>query len=144
MEEKNITIYSYTKVWKIEKKIYNIGNLVLPVPVDLWNAIYYLFAFLVVCMLQKAFPVITVIPAILRLGMIPYGIMYIVRKKKLDGKNPVQYFIGLAGYIWGSNSYIERFDQHPAGKEKLILDWSCSEGCRPEDKMHKKRGKKHV
>ena len=142
MDDNKITIYSYMKVWNVEKKIYNIGNFVLPVPVELWSAVYCLIAFLAVCALQKVFPVITVVPAVIRLGLIPYGIMYILRKKKLDGKNPIRYFAGLAGYIRDRNGYTERFARYPAGKERVILDWSCSVGYRPRIKCRK--GKKNV
>lgn len=31
-EQKKVTIYSYSKVWKVEKRIYAIQNLVLPGP----------------------------------------------------------------------------------------------------------------
>lgn len=142
MDDKKITIYSYMKVWNVEKKIYNIGNFVLPVPVELWSAVYCLFAFLGICVLQKAFPIITVVPAIIRLGFVPYGIMYILRKKKLDGKNPVRYFIGLTGYLCDRKSYTERFAKHMSGKERIMLDWNCSVGCRPPVKSGK--GKKNV
>ena len=36
-EQKKVTIYSYSKVWKVEKRIYAIQNLVLPVPIDPWQ-----------------------------------------------------------------------------------------------------------
>ena len=41
MENKKIIIYSYTKVWNVEKKIYNAGNIRLPVPVEMWSAICF-------------------------------------------------------------------------------------------------------
>lgn len=44
MENDKLTIYSYAKVWKIEKKIYNIGNIVFPVPIELWSGVYLIIS----------------------------------------------------------------------------------------------------
>ncbi len=136
MEEKKITIYSYAKVWKVEKKIYNIGNIVFPVPVDLWSAVYFAASAFAVYILQKIFPVIMAVPVLVRLGMLPYGIMYVMRRTKVDGKNPVKYFAGYSMYLLCDRySYLERFNRYTGNKERLILDWNCSAAyCRPSGK----------
>ncbi|MBO5093471.1 MAG: conjugal transfer protein [Lachnospiraceae bacterium] len=127
MAEEKITVYSYEKVWHVEKKVYNIGNIILPIPVDLWNMIYFAGAAFAVYVVQKGFPPVRGIPVVFRFGIIPYGIMYLLRKCKVDGKNPVKYFVGYIVYLArDKGSYLENFTLHPDTKERLILDWNCS------------------
>lgn len=147
MEEKKITIYSYSKVWNVEKKIYNIGNIILPVPVELWSAVYFAGTAFVVYILQKVFPVIMAMPVIIRLGIIPYGIMYLVRRIRLDGKNPVKYFAGILVYLLHERyTTLERFEQHGAGRECVIMHWNCSMACVRPDAFRREERKegRHV
>lgn len=141
-ETRKVTVYSYSKAWKVEKKIYNIGNLVLPVPVEMWNMIYFAGAVLVVLFLQKMIPVISAMPIVLRFGMLPYGIVYVMRKKKLDGKNPLKYFAGYLIYLFrDKHGYLEHFTRHEIQKQKLRLHWSCSQAyCKP-GRIRKRRKK---
>lgn len=127
MENKKITIYSYAKVWKVEKKIYNLGNIIFPVPIELWNAVCFAAVVFWVCIFQKIFPVITTIPVIVRLGVIPYGIMYLLRKIKLDGKNPVKYFAGVFVHLlYERYICLERFVSFRGSREHLYVNWNCS------------------
>ncbi len=127
MDDKKIIIYSYAKVWKVEKKIYNLGNIIFPVPIELWNAVCFAGVVFVICIFQKIFPVITAIPVIVRLGVIPYGIMYLLRKIKLDGKNPVKYFAGVFVYLLHERYIrLERFIPFRDSGEHLSVNWNCS------------------
>lgn len=145
-EPKTVTVYSYAKVWRVEKKVYNIGNIILPVPVDLWNMIYVAGAALGIYCFQKIFPFIRGIPVLVRFGLIPYGIMYLLRKCKVDGKNPVKYFAGYIVYLArDKGSYLENFTYYPAAKERLILDWNCSTAyVKPAGRQRKRKGKKNA
>lgn len=130
-KSKKITLYSYAKAWKVEKKIYNIQNIILPAPVNVWDAFYFGIAFLMMYFLQKMFPVLTTVPAIIRLGGIPFGVMYYTRKVKLDGKNPLKYFAGYFMYLLcDRRSRLERIECHAEKKERILLNWNCSEGYR--------------
>ena len=142
MEHDKLTIYSYAKVWKVEKKIYNIGNIVFPVPIELWGGVYLISSAFCSYLLQKLFPVITVVPVVIRLGLLPYGIMYLMRKMKVDGKNPVKYLAG--GIIYLAHDryrYLERFMQHQGRTERLVLDWNCSRAYRKPLKEKRVRRK---
>lgn len=147
MENDKLTIYSCAKVWKIEKKIYNIGNIVFPVPIELWSGVYLIISVLGIYILQKLFPAITAVPVVVRLGAIPYGIMYLMRKMKLDGKNPVKYLAGCMIYLAHDRyRYLERFTQHQRRTERLVLDWNCSRAYRKplKEKRIRRRERRNV
>lgn len=127
MENKKMILYSYTKVWNVEKKVYNIGNIILPVPVELWSAACFAGTACIIYLLQKIFPALLAVPALVRLGAAPYGLMYFVRRIRLDGKNPVKYFAGMLRYLACERyAYQERFVRHAGAGERIKLHWSCS------------------
>ena len=127
MENKKIIIYSYTKVWNVEKKIYNAGNIRLPVPVEMWSAICFAGTAFGMYILQKIFPGLLQVPVVVRLGVVPYGFMYFMRRVKLDGKNPIRYFVDFFRYLLcDRHCYLEHFARHGKGRERIALDWSCS------------------
>lgn len=134
MEEKKrkkIKLYSYLKVWNFEHKIYVIGNIVLPVPVNPFDILYFACACLAVYVLGRIIPAISSLPAILRLGVVPYGITKYMTKVKLDGKNPIRYMIGYLTYILTiRGKYVESYRAKPAGSKNIKLNWKCSEGWR--------------
>lgn len=140
-ENRKITVYSYSKAWNVEKKIYNIGNLMLPVPVEMWSMIYYAGAVMLVLVLQRLLPAISAMPVVLRFGMLPYGIVYVMRKTKLDGKNPLKYFAQYLIYLFRDrHSYLEHFTRHEIRKEMLLLHWLCSQAyCKPVRPKKSKR-----
>lgn len=127
-EEKRITLYSYEKVWKVEKKIYSFGNIVLPAPINPYDLLYFFVFAVGVAVLGKLIPVITAVPIIIRFCVIPYFAARFVQKKKLDGKNPIKYFFGYLKYTFlDKGTYIEHFNKNLDKKEKEIkIDWICS------------------
>lgn len=131
MEDKNtIKIYSYSKVWKVEKKIYAIGNISLGgIGINLYDVLYTLLAIGIILILGTIFPIINSIKPIYRLVMFPYGITWLFRRKKLDGKNPIKYFFGLLEYlIFQKRTYIEKFKQNDKRNKKIKINWICSQG----------------
>lgn len=130
MSDNRVTIYSYTKVWRVEKKIYSFSNIKLPIPINPYDLLAYGVVVIVVLLLGKIFPVINQIPAILRYIALPYLIATYVMKVKLDGKNPFKYFLGCVRYFLSvKGSYIQLFQKHPERKsERIRFDWSCSLG----------------
>lgn len=134
MEEKKrkkIKLYSYLKVWHFEHKIYVIGNIVLPVPVNPFEILSFCCAFLFVYILGRMIPALVSIPAILRLGVLPYGITKYMTGVKLDGKNPIKYMIGYLSYVVSvKGRSIEKYRAEPVRSKNIKLNWRCSEGWR--------------
>ncbi|MCL1995514.1 MAG: conjugal transfer protein [Defluviitaleaceae bacterium] len=112
MEEKKdndfILIHSYARVWRIEQKIYAIFNFVLPVPIYPRELLYFIGLLLLMFMFGGIFAPIQAIPAILRFFAIPFLLTKLLTKKKLDGKNPLKFFIGYVKFLFAKNQYYER------------------------------------
>ena len=101
-EQKKVTIYSYSKVWKVEKRIYAIQNLVLPVPIDPWQLLYFGITWAAINLTFGALPGFSSIPVVIRSILIPYLISKFLLTKKLDGKNPIRYMIGIVMFLFCS------------------------------------------
>lgn len=134
MEEKRrkkIKLYSYLKVWNFEHKIYVIGNIVLPVPVNPFDVLYFGCACLLIYILGRMIPVLASIPAILRIGVLPYGITKYMTGVKLDGKNPIKYLIGYLSYVVTvKGRSMEKYQTETVKPKNIKLNWKCSEGWR--------------
>lgn len=126
-QNNSIRLYSYNKVWKSEKKVYALGNIILPVPVAIYDALYFVITLLVMLAIGNIIPITEHIPFVFRIA-IPIGITKFLRKKKLDGKNPIKYLWSYLIYILiDKYSYIERFNLHPVRKkEEYKINWNCS------------------
>lgn len=129
-DEKRIILYSYNKVWKFEKKVYAIYNVVLPVPIEINEFLYLILSVFINFLLGAIFPVINYIPALIRFLVLPWVIIKFLRKQKLDGKNPFKFLLAYLIYIfYTKNITIERFTVHPyKRKEEIKLNWNCSKG----------------
>lgn len=125
MENKTIKVYSYNKVWKIENKIYAIQNIVLPVPILPRELFYFLGVAGFFFVLSNIFPFLLIIPTILRFIFAPYFITKFLLKKKLDGKTPQNYILGLIKYYFRKNTYVERFQDKNKQQKNIKLDWFC-------------------
>lgn len=124
-----IKIYSYTKVWKVEKKIYSISNIPLPRPINPFDLLGFIGTALFMLIMGLIIPVTANIPAVIRFIGIPYGITNYLMKKKLDGKNPIKYFAGCIRYwITTKGNFIQAFRNHQEKKENVTLTWNCSRG----------------
>ena len=120
-EQKKVTIYSYSKVWKVEKRIYAIQNLVLPVPIDPWQLLYFGITWAAINLTFGALPGFSSIPVVIRSILIPYLISKFLLTKKLDGKNPIRYMIGIVMFLFCSVGFAGQGTgtfQVTAGKKK--------------------------
>lgn len=129
MEERNekLRIYSYAKVWNMEHSIYTLGNVNLPVPIHPNNAIYFIGSFFFLMLIGKILPVINLLPVIVRYVIIPYALTFFLRKKKLDGKNPIRYFVGYIRYqLYENGKYFERFKVYSDYANIEKMNWICS------------------
>lgn len=131
---KTITLYSYTKVWIFDKKIYAIQNFKLPVPIDPWQIAYFGLTWLICTIVFGAIPGFTKIPVALRSILMPYAISKFMMTKKLDGKNPMRFFLGILVFLFTEQGKcVERFTSVPEKKKIVKLDWYCSKGVTREE-----------
>lgn len=130
MEDK-VKIYSYTKVWKVEKKIYAISNISLPLPINPYDFLAFIGVALIVLIFCKIIPALNVVPVVIRYIAIPYACVHYLMKKKVDGKNPIMYFIGCMVFLFaGKGRYIQHFKAHNERESKEVIKWNCSRGYR--------------
>ena len=124
-----ITLYSYHKIWKIEKKIYAIQNIVLPIPIDPWELLYFGATWVVCNVIFGLLPGVSNIPVMIRSIMLPFAISKFLMTKKLDGKNPLRYMLGVITFLFVEQGKSVEFFQTKPDKEATIkLTWNCSEG----------------
>ena len=124
-----ITLYSYHKIWKIEKKIYAIQNIVLPIPIDPWELLYFGATWVVCNVIFGLLPGVSNIPVMIRSIMLPFAISKFLMTKKLDGKNPLRYMLGVITFLFVEKGKSVEFFQTTPDKEATIkLTWNCSEG----------------
>lgn len=124
-----ITLYSYHKIWKIEKKIYAIQNIVLPIPIDPWELLYFGAIWVVCNVIFGLLPGVSNIPVMIRSIMLPFAISKFLMTKKLDGKNPLRYMLGVITFLFVEQGKSVEFFQTTPDKEATIkLTWNCSEG----------------
>lgn len=133
MDEDKITIYSYAKVWRYEKKIYNIMNWNLPSPINPYDLATFIGILMAELMAGNVLPFIGRMPFVLKYLVIPYLGTYILRRKKLDGKNPISYFFGaLWYYLFTAGTYVEGWKRRRDKTKKIKLDWYYSVGKRKD------------
>ena len=124
-----ITLYSYHKIWKIEKKIYAIQNIVLPIPIDPWELLYFGATWVVCNVIFGLLPGVSNIPVMIRSIMLPFAISKFLMTKKLDGKNPLRDMLGVITFLFVEQGKSVEFFQTTPDKEATIkLTWNCSEG----------------
>ncbi len=129
MSDKRIIIYSYRKVWNIEKKIYAFQNIRLPFPINPYELLEFIGVALLMVMLGKLLPFLSGIPTVLKYLAFPYVVTHYITKKKLDGKNPVKYLWGCCVYFFTlRNNYLQQLKRHPKKQTKITLSWNCSRG----------------
>ncbi len=128
-EINKVTLYSYSKVWTVEKKVYSLFDMILPAPINPYTIVVFIFVLLGFMGLERLLPFLSNIPVILRYLVLPYLSAQYLMKKKLDGKNPLKYLLGIFLYLITERGfYMEKFTKHPAGEENLKLNWKCSKG----------------
>lgn len=144
-----IIIDSYSKVFKIEKKIYALQNIRLPVPVKPMEVFFFILGMGIVLILSTLIPLMDSIPLlnvpVLRYIALPYGFMYFVLRKKFDGKNPIKFILDFAIYISSKYKQFERFQPViTQGKLKITGYVSIMEEYTPKPKKIKAKKKKRL
>lgn len=134
-EQPRVRVYSYQKVWKIEKKIYSVQNITLPLPVNPYDFLEFLAVVLLMNLLNRFIPFLWQVPSVLKYLLLPFVIVRYLMKLKLDGKNPVRYMAGLVPWLLTRHGYTEHFQYKPAGRRRVKLRWIC--GRTEENKVHR-------
>lgn len=128
-EVTKVTLYSYSKVWNVEKKVYALFDVILPAPINPYTIIVFIFVLLGFMCLEQLIPILAKIPTILRYMVLPYLSAQYLMKKKLDGKNPLKYLLGIILYLITERGfYFEKFTKYPLVEETIKIDWKCSKG----------------
>lgn len=129
--QNKIIIYSYSRVWKVEKKLYAIQNLILPVPIDIWQVFYFVILWGIFNVIFGGLPGFKQIPVVIRSLLIPFITSRFLLTKKLDGKNPIHYIIGIIRFLFvEQGKVLETFRMKPMKKQTVKLCWNCSRGTR--------------
>jgi hypothetical protein len=122
-----IVIRSYGKAWKIENRIYAVGNIILPIPINPREILYFSITAVYVYIVGAIFPPLKYIPATLRYVLVPLALTRILEKKKFDGKTPPRYFVSFVKHLTSRKKFTERFRSYDTKQnEKIKLDWWCS------------------
>ncbi len=121
-----IIINSYSKVWNIEQKIYAFFNFVLPAPILPMELLYFTGVFSVFFILSKFIFFISVLPTLIKYVIIPYLITRFLVRKKVDGKNPIAFFIDYCLFLLNYNEYIEKMAIHKWKKEEYKVNWNVT------------------
>jgi hypothetical protein len=135
MAERNLDIFSHSKVWHIEQKFYSFGDFVLDMPIPIKDAAYFCMIALVVFVLHMTIPVISTIPAVLKFILVPLGLSQFLLKMKLDGKPPQIYLVAWLRYSATKGTYMERFAVQSGQSQRVKLSWLCSHGRKEEERV---------
>ena len=119
-------LYSYEKVWKVEKKVYSIQNIHLPAPIAPAQFGYFAVVLLIVFVLCKIFPFLEIVPALIRYLAVPFLLTQFLMKKKLDGKAPHRFFADYIKYIFTRSTPLQFFRRvSVSGAAVIKLNWNC-------------------
>lgn len=103
-EEIEITLRSYSNIWRVEKVLEHLNGLKIP-STHIEYFLYYIGCLAVEGMILFIIPPLREMSVVLIFG-IPYGIATFLKKVKLDGKNPIKFFGSLLKYAFSPKSYV--------------------------------------
>ena len=105
MEEKTVILRSYPQIWNYRKMIYSIEDIKLLVPVAMEDAAFFGLGLVLVALISKMLPIFTLIPFVIRWGVLPFLVMKFLTKIKFDGKKPHKFAFGMVRYAIEPKSY---------------------------------------
>lgn len=95
-------IKSYTSIWNVEKVIYAISDLPLPVPLTFSQMAWFIALFLAVVLFGNIPPLSMIDSVILKYLGIPAGLTWFMSRKTFDGKRPFQFLKAVFLYFFRS------------------------------------------
>lgn len=125
---KKIKLSSYQNFWNIEHKLYGFNDIKFPFPIVPRELLYTLIAVILVIFLSYI-PLIGKIPILIRFTALPWLIVNLLMKKKLDGKTPIRFFFSYILYISRIRKQKEIFKKDKEIKaipHKIKLKWNCT------------------
>lgn len=91
-------IKSYTRVWRVDKVLYAVQDLKLPVPMTFTQIAWFGASFFVMLFLGKL-PLLSSLPVFIRYLGIPIVVTLLMSKKTFDGKKPIGFLKSVIGYF---------------------------------------------
>lgn len=96
MEKKKIK--SYTSIWRVDRIIYALSDLPLPIPMTSSQITWFVGSFMVVLMFGKVFPLSLIDNMLMKNIILPIFITWFMSAKSFDGKRPYSYVRSMFGY----------------------------------------------
>jgi len=119
----SIIIYSYRKYWRFKKKMYSFLGFRFGFGLDLIDVLYFIVGVGIVALINLI-PLFKEIPALIKWGGIPFLLMKFLSSVKLDGKNPIKYFIGYIYYYLRIHKEAYEHFRKVKIPKMLIFSWS--------------------
>jgi len=115
MEQNNREILrTYNNILDVPFKIYSIDRIKLVVPINPWDAVYYMLGLSIAVVIDFIFP--GEIEFMWKCVVIPLFVRFVLAKIKLDGKRPHRFFWGM--FLYFMNRGKKEFFK-PVGKQAL-------------------------
>lgn len=92
-------IKNYTSIWNVEKMIYALSDLNLPVPLSITQIAWFTVTFMMVLVLGKIPPLSMIDNFLIKYAMIPGGVTWFVSQKTFDGKKPYSFLRSVISYL---------------------------------------------
>ncbi|HYG59332.1 MAG TPA: TcpE family conjugal transfer membrane protein [Symbiobacteriaceae bacterium] len=99
MTEDRLRLRTYSQVWRLERMIYRIERVPLPVPVTFGQVGVFVAATAAMAALSRLAPVAALSPAI-RYLLIPGLITWFLTRQSLDGRPPHLWLLTMAAYLF--------------------------------------------
>lgn len=91
---------SFSRIWSIERVLYAINDFNLPFPVTFTQIGWFLAALLVMIFFGDFLPLSLIDNFLIKFGVIPVGLAYVMNKRGFDGKKPLGFLKSVILYIW--------------------------------------------
>jgi hypothetical protein len=119
-----IKIKSYESVWKTDKHIYAILNIVLWRPVSIMEFLTFSGALAFVLFLEAIFPPFAAIPALLRVLALPLGLTWLMLQFRPEGMHPLKFVALWLAHMFTRDEFVERFKRYnPRSERKIKMKW---------------------
>ena len=92
-------VRSYTSIWNVEKVLYALGNLNMPLPATITQIGWGVGAFLAVLMFRDLPPLCFTDNFLLLYLVIPIGTAVLMSKKTFDGKKPYSFLKSAVSFL---------------------------------------------
>ena len=100
-------IKSYSSIWNVEKIIYSLMNINLPVPLTFTQMAWFMGVLFLSMIFRNVPPLSLTDNVLLKYFAIPAGITWFMSQKTFDGKRPYNFIRSAIGYlIRGKVTYV--------------------------------------